>query len=51
MLSGASPASAAVLTLTSRQIQDNGQLAELAAALKDHTKGSAGLVTRFRHPE
>lgn len=23
---------------------------ELAAALKDHVKGSAGLVTRFRHP-
>jgi Raf kinase inhibitor-like YbhB/YbcL family protein len=23
---------------------------ELAAALKDHLKGSAGLVTRFRHP-
>jgi hypothetical protein len=23
---------------------------ELAAALKDHIKGSAGLVTRFRHP-
>ena len=24
---------------------------ELAAALKDHVKGTAGLVTRFRHPE
>ncbi len=23
---------------------------ELAAALKDHAKGSAGLITRFRHP-
>jgi phosphatidylethanolamine-binding protein (PEBP) family uncharacterized protein len=23
---------------------------ELAAALKDHVKGSAGLVTRFKHP-
>ena len=23
---------------------------ELAAALKDHVKGSAGLVTRFEHP-
>jgi hypothetical protein len=23
---------------------------ELAGALKDHVKGSAGLVTRFRHP-
>ena len=23
---------------------------ELATALKDHVKGSAGLVTRFRHP-
>lgn len=23
---------------------------ELAAALKDHVKGSAGLITRFRHP-
>jgi len=23
---------------------------ELAAALKDRVKGSAGLVTRFRHP-
>lgn len=23
---------------------------ELAAALKDHVKGSAGLITRFKHP-
>jgi hypothetical protein len=23
---------------------------ELAAALKDHVKGSASLITRFRHP-
>jgi phosphatidylethanolamine-binding protein (PEBP) family uncharacterized protein len=23
---------------------------ELAVALKDHVKGSAGLVTRFKHP-
>jgi phosphatidylethanolamine-binding protein (PEBP) family uncharacterized protein len=23
---------------------------ELAAALKEHVKGSAGLVTRFKHP-
>jgi hypothetical protein len=24
---------------------------ELAVALKDHVKGSAGLVSRFKHPE
>jgi len=26
-----------------------GMTRELAAALKDHVKGSAGLVTRFKH--
>jgi hypothetical protein len=45
-----------VFTLTSSAVQDNGTLQpgmtreELADALKDHVKGSAGLITRFKHP-
>ena len=36
--------------LDSKALQPGMTREELAAALKDHVKGSAGLVTRFRHP-
>src|SRR6516164_1050432 len=36
--------------LDPKALQPDMTRAELAAALKDHVKGSAGLVTRFRHP-
>jgi hypothetical protein len=36
--------------LDPKALQPSMTREELAAALKDHVKGSAGLVTRFRHP-
>ena len=36
--------------LDPKALQPGLTRAELAAALKDHVKGSAGLVTRFKHP-
>jgi Raf kinase inhibitor-like YbhB/YbcL family protein len=36
--------------LDSKALQPGMTREELAAALKDHVKGSAGLVTRFKHP-
>jgi Raf kinase inhibitor-like YbhB/YbcL family protein len=36
--------------LDPKALQPDMTREELAAALKDHVKGSAGLVTRFKHP-
>ena len=37
--------------LDAKALQPGMTREELTAALKDHVKGSAGLILRFRHPE